>query len=69
MLVNLVVQTIHAEVISGDIAAITLVFAVQAQVLGVGGVPGGITVKARGHELEIPDFLGYQHGAIEHVWQ
>ena len=55
--------------IGGDIAAIALVLAVQAQVLRVSGVPGGIAIKARGDELEVLDFLGHQHGAIEHVRQ
>ena len=68
-LVDLVVQAVHGEVIGSDVAAIALVLAVKAQVLGVRGIPGGIAIKARGHELEVLDFLGHQHRAVEHVRQ
>ena len=54
----LFVQPVQSEVIGGDIAGITLVLAVQAQVLGIGGSEGVMAVKAR--ERYRVDLIGLQ---------
>ena len=69
LLVNLVIEAVHREMVSRDVAGITLVFAVQPQVLGVGGVPRGVAVQTRSHELQVFDFLRLQHRAVEDVGQ
>ncbi|MNO52546.1 hypothetical protein D3C76_429700 [compost metagenome] len=65
-IVDLVVEAVHVEMIGGDVAGITLVLAVHANVLGISGVPGGVLVQARGHDIQVLHFPGREHRAIEH---
>ncbi|MNO66920.1 hypothetical protein D3C76_577200 [compost metagenome] len=65
-IVDLVIEAVHVEMIGSDVAGIALVLAVHADVLGVGGVPGRVLVQARGHEIQVLDFPGGKHCAIEH---
>ena len=62
---ELVVQAVGVEVIGRGVAGIALVLAMHANVLGIGGIPGGVAVQAGCGEGQVPDLPGGQYRAIE----
>ncbi|MCY1436478.1 hypothetical protein D9M71_526050 [compost metagenome] len=64
-LVETVVDTGQVEVVGFGIAGITLVFAVHADVLAIGGIPSGVVVQASQGELQVVQFFRGEHGTLE----
>ncbi|MNJ54988.1 hypothetical protein D3C77_504590 [compost metagenome] len=67
--IELIVSLVGLETVTGGIADVALVLAIQANVLSISGVPRGITLQSSSAEFQPGNFLADQLAAVKHTRQ